>query len=92
MDGDEQMEVLASGPVVKKNPTNQFSANILKHVIGPERAQQAFNSISLGTIPQLGNKDNISLDCKHFCDSKQTNKSSFLLRLSQIKLSVACDF
>lgn len=51
----------------KKNPTNKFSKNILKQVVGPERAQNAFNSISMATIPNSNNV-NLSLDCKWMND------------------------
>jgi len=37
--------------ITKKNPTNSFSANILKTIVGDDRAKAAFNSISLSCIP-----------------------------------------
>ena len=41
----------SSNVVVKKNPVIQFSRHILKSVVGLERAQNAFNSISMASIP-----------------------------------------
>lgn len=40
------------GPVEKKPMQNNFSRNILKRVVGNERAMNAFQSISMGTIPK----------------------------------------
>ena len=41
----------------KELPTNKFSKNILKTLVGEERAQSAFASISMGAIP---NADSLS--------------------------------
>ena len=38
-------------PTHRRNPRNMFSAQILKAVVGKERAEQAFNSMSMGHIP-----------------------------------------
>lgn len=53
-------------PVQKKARKTQFSSNILKQVIGTERAMNAFNSISMGSIPDqnTGKKANLSMECK----------------------------
>jgi hypothetical protein len=49
----------------KKNPVVKFSQNILKQVVGVEKAQNAFNSISMASIPSSGKANaNLSLDCK----------------------------
>jgi hypothetical protein len=42
--------------ITKKNPTNSFSANILKTIVGDDRAKAAFNSISLSCIPSSNDK------------------------------------
>lgn len=42
---------LGQGPVAAKPMQNAFSKNILKSVIGSERANNAFQSISMGNIP-----------------------------------------
>lgn len=39
------------GPVQSKPMQNNFSKNILRSVIGNERAANAFSSISMGNIP-----------------------------------------
>jgi hypothetical protein len=41
---------------VKQKPTTNFSQNILRSIVGDERAKLAFNSISLSCIPS--DKDN----------------------------------
>ena len=38
-------------PAHKKNPKNKYSMNILKSVVGTERAEYAFKTISMGFIP-----------------------------------------
>jgi len=48
----------------KKNPTNHFSSNILKTIVGPEKALKAFQSISLGGLPNM-NADQAALDNSH---------------------------
>ena len=42
----------ADGPVQAKVMVNKFSKNILRQIVGNERAQNAFQSISMGTIPK----------------------------------------
>lgn len=42
----------SAGPVQSKPMTNNFSRNILKRVVGFEKAQRAFQSITMGTIPK----------------------------------------
>jgi hypothetical protein len=37
----------------KKNPTNHFSSNILKTIVGPDKALKAFQSISMGGLPNM---------------------------------------
>ena len=39
-------------PVQSKPMVNKFSKNILKKVVGNERAMNAFQSISMGAIPK----------------------------------------
>lgn len=48
-------------PLDSKKPTTKFTNNILKQIVGVEKAANAFNSISMASIPQ--NKDkSISLE------------------------------
>ena len=47
----------SAGAGGKVLPTNKFSKNILKTLVGEERAQNAFASISMGAIP---NADSLS--------------------------------
>ena len=50
-------------PLGTKKPTTKFTSNILKTIVGNEKAQNAFASISMASIPQ--NKDkSISLEGK----------------------------
>lgn len=50
-------------PLTQKKPTTKFTSNILKTIVGNEKAQNAFASISMASIPQ--NKDkSISLESK----------------------------
>ena len=58
------MENSSSGPVEKKIINSKFSQNILKSVVGVERAKNAFNSISLAAIPISGIKNVLSLGGK----------------------------
>lgn len=39
-------------PVLAKPMVNKFSKNILRKIVGNERANNAFQSISMGTIPK----------------------------------------
>ena len=54
----------------KKKPVNNYSKNILKTLVGSDRANTAFNSISMATIPDglgsNGQKKQISVGCKSF--------------------------
>ena len=45
------------GPVQAKPMVNNFSRNILKRVVGNERALSAFQSISMGAIPKASSFD-----------------------------------
>ena len=74
---DKADATMNDSPVAKKNPKTQFSANILKQVIGPEKAMNAFNSISMGSIPtnDNGKKPNLSVECKY--QDKITKKHTF---------------
>ena len=47
---------------VTHNPTNAFSKNILKTLIGEERAKNAFASISMAAIPGQKAKSGFSMD------------------------------
>jgi len=42
-------------PIGRKNPRTQFSDQILKRIIGNDRANQALHSLSLGVIPVITN-------------------------------------
>lgn len=42
----------SAGPVQSKPMVNKFSKNILKTVVGAERANNVFQSMSMGTIPK----------------------------------------
>ena len=44
----------SAGPVQSKPMTNKFSRNILKSVVGYEKAQRAFQSITMGEIRKAG--------------------------------------
>ena len=48
-----------SGPVQSKPMQNKFSKNILKQVVGNERALSAFQSISMGAIPKSSSFNNV---------------------------------
>lgn len=37
----------------KKNPTTAFSSNILQSIVGPDKALKAFQSISMGGLPNM---------------------------------------
>lgn len=37
----------------KNNPTNKFTQNILKSIVGTEKAHNAFASISMAAIPNV---------------------------------------
>jgi hypothetical protein len=52
---------------IKQKPTTNFSQNILRSIVGDERAKAAFNSISLSCIPSI--KDN-SKSAKFSLDRK----------------------
>ena len=55
---------MGDSPVqVNKMPCN-FSKNILKSLVGLERAENALKSISMAAIPTQGGKKLFSLDCK----------------------------
>ncbi len=55
---------MGDSPVhVNKMPCN-FSKNILKSLVGLERAENALKSISMAAIPNQGGKKLFSLDCK----------------------------
>ena len=41
-------------------PTNKFTQNILKTMVGEERAQSAFASISMGAIPNADSLNRIN--------------------------------
>ena len=49
----------SEGPVQKKPMVNNFSRNILKRVVGNERALNAFQSISMGAIPKSNSFNNV---------------------------------
>ena len=49
-------------PAHTKNPRNKFSMNILKNVVGKEKAEKAFQTISMGFIP--GSMSNFTLNRK----------------------------
>jgi hypothetical protein len=53
------MDKLSIGSA-KNNPTNKFTQNILKSIVGTEKAHNAFASISMVAIPN----NNISLEGK----------------------------
>ena len=57
---------ISDGKVVdKKNPVNNFSKNILRSLIGEERAKNAMSTISMQNIP---NQDkSISIESKIHC-------------------------
>jgi hypothetical protein len=57
---------MSDGKVVdKKNPVNNFSKNILRSLIGEERAKNAMSTISMQNIP---NQDkSISIESKIHC-------------------------
>jgi hypothetical protein len=48
----------------KTNPVNMFSSNILKTIVGPDKALQAFQSISMGGLPN-SSKAQAALDNNH---------------------------
>ena len=50
-------------PAHKKNPRNKYSMNILKSVVGTERAEYAFQTISMGFIPGMY-MSNLTINCK----------------------------
>ena len=51
-------------PVEQRNPRTLFSEQILKKVVGQDRASMALNSMSMGYIP--GNfASTFNLNCKH---------------------------
>ena len=43
-----------------------FSKNILKSLVGLERAENALKSISMSSLPQSKQKKSFSIDCKSF--------------------------
>ena len=45
------VEAQSAGPVESKPMVNNFSRNILKRVVGTDRANAAFQSVSMGAIP-----------------------------------------
>jgi len=49
---EEAKSASSQGPVPSKPMVNNFSRNILKRVVGNERALSAFQSISMGAIPK----------------------------------------
>ena len=49
-------------PAHKKNPKNKYSMNILKSVVGKERAEYAYKTISMGYIPGL-HMSNLTINC-----------------------------
>ena len=49
-------------PAHKKNPRNKYSMNILKTVVGTERAEYAFQTISMGFIPGMY-MSNLTINC-----------------------------
>ena len=63
--------------VQKKNPTIQFSRNILKSVVGNEKAANAFASISMASIPNAKDNKALSIESKFnfkisFCSAAQS--------------------
>ena len=57
------MESLVKESAVgKNNPTNKFTQNILKSIVGTEKAHNAFASISMAAIPNAVVKNSISLE------------------------------
>ncbi len=48
--------------VGKNNPTNKFTQNILKSIVGTEKAHNAFASISMAAIPNVVVQNSISLE------------------------------
>ena len=46
------VEAQSAGPVESKPMVNNFSRNILKRVVGDERALAAFQSVTMGAIPK----------------------------------------
>ena len=63
--GTHEIE-LPFSPVVKKNPKTNYSQNILKTVIGTERAQAYWNSISMQNLPNIAGS-NLTLN-SNICD------------------------
>ena len=55
---------IEGSPVDKRIVRTQFSDQILKRVIGPERANQALHSISLGVIPVNAYQSAFNINCK----------------------------
>jgi|FrelakmetLWP11LW_1041352.scaffolds.fasta_scaffold98968_1 autotransporter adhesin len=51
-----------SGPVPAKPMVNTYSKNILKRVVGNERALNAFQSISMGAIPKANSFNSSAID------------------------------
>jgi hypothetical protein len=59
-----------SNVVVKKNPVIQFSRHIFKSVVSNEKAQNAFNSISMASIPANKEKS-LSLEGKSYSSTER---------------------
>lgn len=79
----------SSGNVVeKKNPTNNFSKNILKSIVGPERAQNAFNSISMNVIPSQSAEKSISLEVLQKAKSLNQIGNVMNSRLEELKIKI----
>jgi hypothetical protein len=55
------VEIQSGNPVQKKNPTTHFSSNILRTIVGPEKALLAFQSISTGALPGIQAKEDLAL-------------------------------
>ena len=49
-------------PFKKKNPTTHFSSNVLKTIIGPDRALTAFQSMSTGNLEAIQEKKKLVTD------------------------------
>lgn len=49
-------------PLEFKKPKTNFTNNILKQIVGTEKAANAFNSISMASIPSGKQDKNLSLE------------------------------
>ena len=81
-------------PVSSKQGTNVFSKNILKSVVGAERAQNAFQSITMGQIPKATSFNTGACSVKDMINKAQSMNDidtgkMFLGKLEEIHEKIA---